>query len=190
MDILSEPHMPCKVITNINTWSYFYKREGALPTAMRHNQLGSESWFQELLCLCDPLRMLQVGAGRRKCKEAPEIHILSTKMHIVQCSNDFLLILSHCIIYFFNDIWYVNIRAGHAVSCGYAHMWLRFSAYIFKLWIYFQYAHNPHIDICGLCIWSVYVSAYTNKSKHLYFKTDYGVSDHHLKWMNTHNLYN
>ena len=47
MDILSEPHMPCKVITNINTWSYFYEREGALWTAIRHKQLGSESWFQE-----------------------------------------------------------------------------------------------------------------------------------------------
>ena len=27
---------------------------------------------------------------------------------------------------------------------------------------------------------TAYVSAYTNKSKHLYFKTDFWVSDHHL----------
>ena len=40
--------------------------------------------------------------------------------------------------------------------------------------IYFQYAHDLHIDICGLCGYALvfstiaYVCAYTNKSKHLY----------------------
>ena len=46
--------------------------------------------------------------------------------------------------------------------------------------------------ICTLCAFlfkTAYVSTYTNKSKHLYFKTDCGVSDHHFTWMNTHNLF-
>ena len=43
----------------------------------------------DLLCLCDPLRMLQVGAGRRKCKEASEIHILSTWQQVLQRGNPF-----------------------------------------------------------------------------------------------------
>ena len=88
--------------------------------------------------------------------------------------------------------------------CGYSHIHIHYADFSMRfhadmrihgcgfphMHIYFRHAHNPHIDICGLCIWSVYVSAYTNKSKHLYFKTDCVVSDHHLTWMNTHNLCN
>ena len=40
--------------------------------------------------VCDPLRMLQVGAGRRKCKEASEIHKFSTKSNIEYPSPPFI----------------------------------------------------------------------------------------------------
>merc|ERR1712012_1371706 len=39
--------------------------------------------------VCDPLRMLQVGAGRRKCKEASEIHKFSTWQQVLQRGNPF-----------------------------------------------------------------------------------------------------
>ena len=43
--------------------------------------------------------------------------------------------------------------------------------------------------ICKFLFWTAHVGAHTNKSKRLYFKTECGVSNHHLTWMNTHILY-
>ena len=86
-----------------------------------------------------------------------------------------------------------NAVTDYAVSCGYAHMQSRFFAYalIYSTCAWPAYWYMRICSLCACLFRTAYVSAYTNKSKHLYFKTDYGVVlDHHLPWMNTHNLYN
>ena len=53
--------------------------------------------------------MLQVGAGRRKCKEAPEIHILSTGITVETLKSyiGFFLILAGGYLIFLNFLYFL-----------------------------------------------------------------------------------